>query len=484
MTTNLNQSDYLYFSQCNPDLRYNFDGSTVLGRSKAGTLQIIESYFQSQPAPYRRELEAFSKLNGGDSPGAKPPECWVFVPCFNEDRNLKRIVSLFDRQALTFGRPFELCFILNCPDSNAYRERLYRSINILLEAKRDRPSIHIVPKIFSPKTASLGRARKYGFDYCLERIRATRPADVDKTFIVCTEGDTLELPDNYLRDYAAHFKDPCCKLVQGRIEYPRHLLERSEALHLFTSVREAVHKGQGKHRADFPEFGGLMPCGRNFALSPALYARVGGVDAVRRPGPEDDIIFGSDIVRLIGEKAKELSNVSLITSPRREVLIIRDMIRGEDTNLKRAYEDFHNATEIRDFETSDIERVVFEEFPQSVSPKFIPTLLSQLYQWVVSSKLKGAVASHLEAQMIKEAYTTHQVGYWEKENMLWQCGQRWLAAMPQEIRSRYENKIADDALYWFQHFNRQHDMTFLRSNNGILSRLAEPVCHRTRQAYG
>jgi len=470
----VNRENFLQLAKVSPTLSYDYEESKRLAQLSGSVHEVIEEYFQTQPDAYRAELREFSRLNMKGISLDRKPTGWIFVPCFNEDQNLERIVKLFDRQEANFAGTFELCFILNCPPGTAHYQRLVRSIDILLRAKQVRPSIHIVSKIFTDESASLGRARKYGFDYCLQRISEQGVEQSESSFMVCTEGDTLELPDNYLRAYATYFKPRSCLLVQGKIEYPSDLLEQSEALRLFTSVREAVHEGQGAQPIELSEFGGLMPCGRNFALSPVLYAKVGGIDPIRRPGPEDDIILGADIVRLLGEDAKCNASVSLVTSPRREVLIIRDMLLGQSTNLKRAYEDFHNAVEIRDFETADIEKIVLQEFPSRVSPQFIPILLSQLYQWVISSCLKGAFCSHPEAQYLKDLYLSHQIGYWEKENRLWQSGCNWLMSLSDADRISCENKIADEALFWFQLFNCQHGFTFQRSNQGIKSQLIEP----------
>ena len=103
----------------------------------------------------------------------------------------------------------------------------------------------------------------------------------------------------------------------------------------------------------------------------------------------------------------------------------------------------------------------------------MPVLLSQLYQWVISSALKGAIAEHSETRHVKRLYNEHRIGYWEKENILWNYGQTWLSRLPEAMKRRTENRIADRALYWFQHFNQCHGIAFRRSDDGTRSRLIE-----------
>ena len=106
---------------------------------------------------------------------------------------------------------YEICFIINYPEhpdslvNKSYQDRFEKSIEVLLEKKREHPNIHILPKVFGTNQGSLGRARKYGLDYCLWRCLEQPPESLDKIVIISNEGDTLSIPADYIARFIRLF---------------------------------------------------------------------------------------------------------------------------------------------------------------------------------------------------------------------------------------------------------------------------------------
>src|SRR3989338_8111504 len=353
--------DLLRLSRISPRLKYSVNLAKMLSVSKESTHKIIETYFAAQPLDYVKEMEEFERINGPHVPEDR--RAFIFVPAFNEECNLKNLVYQYVRQISPSGPLdhdlYEVCFVVNYPESvdsklnKLCAERFERAIDILLDEKKKHQNIHILSKSFREGEGSLGRARKYGMDYCLWRILKKPASSIDQCIIISNEGDTLKIPNAYVSKFTQLFEKGEPKFVQGKIEYPAEITDICEPVRLFVGCREAVHFGQGLAGDEFPYFDGIMPIGRNFAVSPKVYAQVGGIDPIRRKDTDDDMNFGTDIHVLLGDRVKSVCTIPLITNPRREAIIVRDIVAGRKEDSKKSYENFHENRALYDSKYSD-----------------------------------------------------------------------------------------------------------------------------------
>jgi hypothetical protein len=455
------KQDLLNRSQLSPQLKYSPDLAKKLSISQKTTREIIQAYFNAQPVEYTKELAELEQINSENIPSQG--NAFIFVPSFNEDKNLESLASQYINQRDFSGRPlnkelYEVCFVVNysaCAGqlNKEYAKRFHDSIDTLLKIKQQHNNIHILAKAFGSNLGSLGRARKYGMDYCLFRLLKHPSGELDKIVIISNEGDTLSIPETYVVSYIKLFADKHPKFAQGKIDYPTKLTEQYAPINIFTACREAIHSGQGLANDQFPYFDGIMPVGRNFGVSPRVCAQVGGIDPIRRKDTDDDMNFGTDIHVRLGEQLKSICSISLITNPRREVTIVRDILAGRKQDSKESYENFHDNRALYDLSYADVlhmaENNISKEMP---SRAMLCELTNQYFQWVLRSRYKAALCQIDGGMDIISDHRNHKISYWEKESTLQALFNRHLQTLDEKTRHSTEQRITDDALKWFNHF--------------------------------
>src|SRR3989344_4308683 len=147
-------------------------------------------------------------------------------------------------------------------------------------------SINIVPKCFETSHGGLGRARKYGMDYSLYCLSKLDEKEIDDSFIISNEGDTLSIPEDYVKQYKDSFSRLKHCFIQGKVVYPEEV-NNSRLVKIYSDVRECVHMGQGMNDDRYPFFDGIMPVGRNYDVHPRVASLAGGIDPVYLDGAED-----------------------------------------------------------------------------------------------------------------------------------------------------------------------------------------------------
>ncbi len=461
-----------------PSLKYSADLAKRLFTTAGPTSSIIREYFTAQPETYVEELERFEHINGTTIPKAR--KIFIFVPAFNEERNLASLADQYANQ--TNGvEPldtdlYEVCFVVNHPEhpdpivNRSYQARFEKAIDILLEKRKTHPNIHILPKVFPANQGSLGRARKYGMDYCLWRMFKQSAKSLDEMVIISNEGDTLAIPKDYIIRFARLFEGKEPRFVQGKVEYPREIIDVCEPLRLFTGCREAVHFGQSLAVDEFPYFDGIMPIGRNFAVSPRIYAQVGGIDPVRRKDTDDDMNFGTDIHFRLGEQVKSVCDIPLITNPRREVTIVRDIVAGRNQDSKKSYEHFHENRALYDLAYDDVVAMATTQIPRIIPSRQVQCeLLNQYFQWVIISRYKAGL-SHAEGfDYLIKRHRGHEISYWEKEREACGAFEKHLQKIPQGERREIEHKLVTEALEWFNRFVKPLGVQYNCTREGLKS---------------
>lgn len=472
------KQDLLRLSKVSPNLKYSADLAKKLSASNEPTNKIIEAYFAAHPQEYVKELEEFGKIN--NTKISKNCNTFIFVPAFNEEHNLASLVDQYTAQKGYYEvlnpDSYEICFVINYPESHnpeinsSYIKRFEQAIDILIDKKKMHPNVHILPKVFSSDEGSLGRARKYGMDYCLLRSMKQSAGRIDNSLIISNEGDTLKIPTHYITQFNRMFEDGGPRLVQGKIEYPKEITDNCEPVRLFVGCREAVHFGQGLAVNYFPYFDGIMPIGRNFAASPKVCAQVGGIDPIRRNDTDDDMNFGTDIQVLLGEKVKSACTIPLITNPRREVTIVRDIVTGKKEDSKKSYENFHENRAFYDLKYADIFAMVREEIPSKIPSRAIQCeLVNQYFQWVLISRYKANLSYVVGFDEIITKHREHKISYWEKEKQLCTVFEGYLQRMTQEKRYNIEKTLISEALSWFNRFVQPLGVMYGCTYNGLSS---------------
>ncbi len=472
------RSQLLHLSKVSPQLRYSTKLAKQLSHAREPTLEVIKAYFAQQPEVYLGELEEIEKINGVSLPEER--RALIFVPAFNEERNLASLVDQYTSQMMDDNpinpKLYEVCFVINYPE-HSYMEknaanvtRFEDAVDLLIEKKKEHPNIHILPKIFKSDEGSLGRSRKYGMDYCLWRLLKYKPNEIDKYMIISNEGDTLAMPKDYIVRFIKLFAAGTPRFVQGKIDYPRELIDICEPLKIFTGIREAVHFGQGLAGDAFPYFDGIMPIGRNFAASPRLCAQVGGIDPIRRKDTDDDMNFGTDIHVLLGEHFKSVCSIPLVTNPRRELTIVRDIIAGRKLDSKKSYEHFHENRALYDLTYTDILMMATNEIPFRVPNRTILSkLANQYFQWVLISRYKAELSdSEGFAEIIKQ-HRDHFISYWEKERWVCAVFERHLSKLKPSERQRIEECLVTEAITWFNKFVSPFGVQYECTKDGLKS---------------
>jgi hypothetical protein len=375
----------------------------------------IAEYFTSQPSDYVEELDQWIALNGLHC----NPSLFVYVPCFNEDENIRNLYLQYKKQSLisSNGDGPIVCIVVNSPvpGMSARDEcRFLSSIKELVTYANSCAWLHVVAKRFPKSVACLGRARKYGLDYCLRVAQVTQnPSAV----IVANEGDTVWISDHYFEMHWRSLQDSRAVLSQGVISYPE-FAQRPPALNVFLETREAVHHGQGLAVEKLPTFGGIMPVGRNFSVLAWAAAVVGGIDPTRRAGTDDDIVFGHQVSRRFGAKAKQFAEINIVTNPRREALIVDAICAGIDSDAKQSYENFHEDASIYDVKFVDLERCCARLATVPISDSLYAALCKQYFQWVYRSVMKEVIKEEYCYVNMSKKYDKHEIGYWDVENYI------------------------------------------------------------------
>jgi len=403
----------IQLSKVNPDINYcPFNNSEIVDALNVNTKELIGLYFSQQPTEYLDEIKGFSDLN---FPVDSKTRAFIFIPCYNENTNLENIIKLYENQLY---KDHIICFILNFPKRKDYSKdkiKFEEAILFLLDKQKENKNIHIIAKQFSDKSFGLGRARKYGLDYCLYQISKLPNNGIENTFIISNEGDTLSFDNDYLSSYNSLFEQDPYKLIQGRIEYPK-FIQKSPLLNYYISVKELVHFGQGVNHQDMPHFGGLMPIGRNFAVHPKICVLSGGIDPSFKVGTDDDIKFGNDIRRYLGVSYKKTCDITIVTNPRREVFLVLDILTGNDNDAKQMYEQFHDTKFIYDLTLQDLQTKIAKILTFDNDKQHLCRLINQFFQWVHRTNTKNYFAENENFKEIQNKFDNHILGYWESEN--------------------------------------------------------------------
>ena len=342
-----------------------------------------------------------------------------------------------------------ICMVVNSPVpgiSAQDESRFLSSIKELVEYANACDWLHIVAKRFPKSVAGLGRARKYGLDYCLRAAQVTQQANA---VIVANEGDTVWIPDNYLEMHKQSLQNSRTVLNQGVVSYPESA-HRPPALNIFLKTREAVHHGQGLALDKLPSFGGIMPVGRNFSVLAWAAAAVGGCDPTRRTGTDDDIVFGHQITRQFGARAKQIVEINLVTNPRREAIIVDAICAGIDSDSKQSYENFHEDASVYDEKYDDIESRCARLERVDISDSLYASLCKQYFQWVHRSVIKEATKKEKTYLEMLYQYNIHEIGYWELENHIPSAYHASMAKLSPEDQSKRIHLHLCDAFSLFQ----------------------------------
>ena len=429
-----------------PRLISHFPQQELTSKSDA-----ITEYFTSQPSDYVEELDQWIALNGLP----RNPSLFVYVPCFNEDENIRNLYLQYRKQSLINrkGDGPIICMVVNSPIpgmSTRDECRFLSSIKELVIYANSCAWLHILAKRFPRSVASLGRARKYGLDYCLRVAQITQHANA---VIVANEGDTVWISDRYLEMHRRSLQDSRAVLSQGVVSYPE-FAQRPPALNVFLETREAVHHGQGMAIDKLPSFGGIMPVGRNFSVLAWAAAAVGGVDPTRRVGTDDDIVFGHQVSRRFGAKAKQFVEINLVTNPRRETRIVDAICAGIDSDAKRSYEKFHEDASVYDEKYDDVECRCAHLVSVPLSDSLYVSLCKQYFQWVHRSVMREVVKEEMGYFEMSDRYNRHEVGYWDLENHILSVYHAHITKHPLADRGQLVDVHLRDAFSLFQMFCR------------------------------
>lgn len=397
-----------------PDLRRPRPASRIrLSRNDAKT-ETIASYFATQPKAYVQELDQWIAFNGLPE---RRLSLLAHVSCFNEEENISNLHSQYEKQTLLQESETDqlVCMVVNSPTpglTDLDELRFLRTIELILALTDSCPWFHLLAKQFPSGVAGLGRARKYGLDYCLRVAQLTQSPNA---VIVANEGDTVWLPAGYLAEHWESLQKGQAVLSQGTISYPE-FAHKSPGVDLFLQTREAVHQGQGLAIEELPSFGGIMPIGRNFSVLAWAAAVVGGVDPTRRTGTDDDIVFGHQISRQFGATAKQLVEIQLVTNPRREVRIVDAICSGCYTDAKESYESFHDDVSVYDECYKDVQERCARLRKIQLSASLRAMLCRQYFQWVHRSVMREVILNEETYAFMSTRYGRHEVGYWDLED--------------------------------------------------------------------
>jgi len=336
---------------------------------------------------------------------------FVFVVCRGEAARISDLVKIYDN-LLENETDTKTCvvFVLNGSQETSEDREFHIQSSILREARVSRPWMHIIEKRFPQSQACLGRARKYGMDYCLLLAQKSKFPD---PIIVSNEGDMVETNDLYLTNYRIAFQSDGPGLIQGSVSYPAYC-RFSKSLSLFLDAREAVHHGQGRYFEYFPGFLGILPVGRNFAVSSSVAAAANSIDPIRRKETDDDMNFGADIFFLGGIGLKRYIENPIVTSPRREIEIVASILSGDGSGTQDAYENFHGSFELYRKGEKLLEETVLDLKKAETKLPCMSVVLNSYYSWLYRSRMIEKMPIELKIQIDSE-YSRHEIGYWHRE---------------------------------------------------------------------
>jgi hypothetical protein len=461
-------------SGINPDMVY----AGKCSNSTQSTMELMESYLNLHSRAYLADLDELDRLNG--KPLSRTIRAFVSVVGFNEEKNIRNLIGNYRQQIENGLREdqFEIVYMLNYPDDGTdtrrnveNRERFCRGLTELLRLQGEMKNLHVIPKAFQPSVAGLSRARKYALDYPIFRMVKYNYLDADYVVIISNEGDMLMIPANYLQMYIDIFKDTKRHLfVQGAVKYPQEILNENDLFRTFAVAREETHRNLGLFSHVFSAFGGIMPIGRNYAVSPRVYAQVGGIDPTSRKEADDDMTFGWDITNVLGEKIKIVSDNPVCTNPRRELGIIEKMIRGDLDNMFDAYVNFHGNQSVYDQTLDEIARMSAKM--RSVRDKgLIEEILNQFYSWTVRESFKALFIDNAEYREVCESFSKHKISYFQKEIGVTDVISRALREMGMSRRSAITEAAIARATIWFSYFTRELGYSYGVLKNGLRSKV-------------
>ena len=336
---------------------------------------------------------------------------FLFVVCRGEAERVSDLVAIYDDLfAGESETSTSVVFILNASQETREDKEFGIQSSILRKAQHSRPWMHIIEKRFPLSHACLGRARKYGMDYCL---LLSQRSNFEDPIVISNEGDMVGINDQYLLNYRTAFDDFGPGLIQGSIAYPTYCKD-SVALSLFLQAREAVHHGQGIHFDDFPGFLGILPVGRNFAVSASVAAAANSIDPVRRQETDDDMNFGADIFFLGGSSLKRYMKNPIVTSPRREVEIVSSIVAGDSAGTQNAYENFHADFELYRKDEKRIAETVRGLKVAESQLHSVNFVLNSYYSWLFRSRMIEMLPNEIKEE-IDTDYSQHKIGYWHRE---------------------------------------------------------------------
>lgn len=445
MNTSVIKDKLLKLSRINPQLSYNYKLARHLSHSNRGTNELLDIYFNEQPLDYVSELREYSLINNTE---IKSEKIYCFVCCYNETQNIPNLIKNYANQISPVD--FEVCFIINFEEDeqtyiNDY-ENFINAIDLLINFKKKYNWINIIAKQFKKDQSGLGRARKYGVDYCLFRLNQLSNNQIDNSVIISNEGDTLSIDENYFHRFYSESLKNKYRLIQGFIDYPKFIKENQNVVLDYINIKEKIHLGLGLSHENIPAFGGIMPIGRNFSIHPKIAVKIASIDPKYKKGTDDDIKMGLDIATLLGVEFKMYRNIPLTTNPRREVVLIMEYLQGRCENGKKMYEKFHEVKYIYDYNISDI-----ESLNESIDNKYDATefnaVIQELYMWVFRNVAKSELINESCIQNTIKSHNHHHISYWEMENDIMDFIISFLKQNP-EAKSR----IFEKSDYYFKYF--------------------------------
>ena len=202
------------------------------------------------------------------------------------------------------------------------------------------------------------------------------------------------------------------------------------------------------------------------AVHPKLAAMTGSIDPVFKKGTDDDMTFGMDIYNLFGSQFKKYVPISLVTNPRREIFIVRNILEGNDIDSKKMYEDFNNTLFLYDQDISYYETLV-DSIKSNLCHSEKTLLLNQYYQWVWRTIAKNYFSDLAEFKHVDHLCNTHKIGYWERENAFVNI---YKSKTDNESINMFE-RISSEALTEFNKLILSLNLEFSKVTKTINSRL-------------
>jgi hypothetical protein len=435
----------LKLSKINPQLTYNHNLAKHLSGLNKGTQELIDIYFNEQSLDYVAELMEYSNLNNNTT---KDEKILCFVCCYNETQNIPNLIKNYAKQNSKID--FEVCFIVNFEEDdrtylNDY-ENFINTIDLLLLYQKKYSWINIIAKQFKKDYSGLGRARKYGLDYCLFRLSQISNHQIDNSIIISNEGDTLFINENYFQNFYTENINNKFRLIQGYIDYPEFIKENHNIVLDYINIKESIHLGLGVNFDNITAFGGIMPIGRNYSIHPRIAVKIASIDPTCKKGTDDDIKMGLDITNLLGAKFKIYRNIPLVTNPRREVVLIMEYLQGRCENGKKMYEKFHEVKYIYDYSIHDIE-LMNKYIDNKYDAKSFNAVIQELYIWIFRNVAKTELIDECHIVNTIEKHNRHSISYWEMENELMDFIIIYLRQNPKILL-----KISEKSNYYFKYF--------------------------------